>query len=242
MSMKKTAKKKTALVIFLEDQNRERVQAQFSDALGTSDSNALYRAFLEDTMNACLKVPNLENFISYPTGGKVKKIVLEAIDRLKGRVSNKSKARLEKAAPDLWEQKDSDTSKSMSAIFSKCFDLGYKRVLLIDCVTPTITQPMLQNAAAALISRDLVFGPTLEGSFYLVGMSKLIPHLFSNIDWAVKDGIYSRIVQLVQEDGLDWQELELWYNLRQPGDLEFVARDINAFRIAGDESSAEQTH
>ena len=65
--------------------------------------------------------------------------------------------------------------------------------------------------------------------------------LFEKIDWSDNDHIYSKMVEVASADNLDWAELELWYNMRQPGDIEFLARDINAFRLAGDERSAKHT-
>jgi glycosyltransferase A (GT-A) superfamily protein (DUF2064 family) len=69
----------------------------------------------------------------------------------------------------------------------------------------------------------------------------MFPQLFEAIDWSDNEHIYARMVELATSNGLDWEELEIWYNLRQPGDIEFLARDINAFRMAGDEKSAKHT-
>lgn len=238
--MKKSTNTKTALIIFLEDQNRERVQSQFSDSVALSDANALYRAFLEDTIHACLNAGKYEVIICY-SQGPTKKIVAEAIADLKTLVTPKSAKRLDAADAWVWPQEIGDTSRDMSAAIRRCFDMGYKGVVLIDCVTPTISKRMLHDACNALVKNDIVFGPTLEGSFYLLGMRRMIPDLFEKIDWSENEAIYSRLVDVVTQEGFAWQELELWYNLRQPGDIEFLARDINAFRIAGDEKSAMRT-
>jgi glycosyltransferase A (GT-A) superfamily protein (DUF2064 family) len=132
-------------------------------------------------------------------------------------------------------------SEGLQQTFQKCFESGFGQVLLIDCVTPTISHRMLEGAHRLLRKKDIVFGPTLEGSYYLIGMSKFIPQLFTRIDWSADELIYSRIVEVAREEGLNWEELELWYDLRQPEDLEYLVRDINAFRIIGDETSAKRT-
>jgi glycosyltransferase A (GT-A) superfamily protein (DUF2064 family) len=100
---------------------------------------------------------------------------------------------------------------------------------------------MIENAFKVLKKKDIVFGPTLEGSYYLLGMRRLVPEVFSQIDWSNPDEIYRNVVEVAQADRLNWEEIELWYDLRQPGDLEFLVRDINAFRIGGDETSAKAT-
>ena len=100
---------------------------------------------------------------------------------------------------------------------------------------------MLENAYKVLKKKDVVFGPTLEGSYYLLGMRKLVPEVMRLVDWSNTDNIYCHMVEIARDVQLNWEELELWYDLRQPGDLEFLVRDINAYRIIGDETSAKAT-
>ncbi|MFH2055846.1 MAG: DUF2064 domain-containing protein [bacterium] len=238
--MKKAKTNKTALLIFLEDKNREQVQSQFSDAIESTDADALYRAFLQDTIVACLNAGSYEVIICY-AAGKSKKILDQAINDLIGTLRGKSKDRLEHAEGWLWQQERHNSSRDMQAAVDRCFDMGYRAVVLVDCVTPTISKQMLQNANQVLEQKDIVFGPTLEGSYYLLGMRKKCPQLFDQIDWSENDKVYSKMVEIASSGELDWEELELWYNMRQPGDIEFLARDINAFRLAGDERSARHT-
>jgi glycosyltransferase A (GT-A) superfamily protein (DUF2064 family) len=228
------------LVIFLEEKHRRLVQSQFSDTLESSDSDALYRAFLEDTIAACLALDSFELVIS-SSSGEAEKIVVGAIENLKLSLKGKAKTRLEQNSIKLWDQEEMPLSEALQKTFQKCFAGGYGQVLLIDCVTPTISHRMLGAAHKLLKKRDIVFGPTLEGSYYLIGMSKFIPQLFTRINWSEDELIYSRIVEVAREDGLNWEELELWYDLQQPEDLEYLVRDINAFRMIGDESSAKRT-
>ncbi len=231
---------RNVLVIFLEEKHRQLVQSQFSDTLESSDADALYRAFLEDTITACLTLDSFDIIIS-ASAGEAEKIVAGAIAELKLSLKGKAKTRIEQNAIQVWEQSEGGLSASLQETFRKCFDGGYGHVLLIDCVTPTISHRMLEAAHKILKKKDIAFGPTLEGSFYLIGMRKFISQLFTRINWSEDESIYSRIVEVAREDDLNWEELELWYDLCQPEDLEYLVRDINAFRIIGDESSAKRT-
>jgi glycosyltransferase A (GT-A) superfamily protein (DUF2064 family) len=240
MAAKSDSTTRNALVIFLEEKHRQLVQSQFSDALESSDSDALYRAFVEDTIAACLTLDSSELMIS-SSSREADKIIAGAIENLKRCLKGKAKTRLEQNSIKLLDQPDVPLSEALQKTFQKCFTSGYQQVLLIDCVTPTINHRMLESAHKLLKKKDIVFGPTLEGSFYLIGMSKFVPQLFTRINWSEGDLIYSRIVEVAREDQLNWEELELWYDLRQPEDLEYLVRDINAFRIIGDETSAKRT-
>ena len=240
MTKSKPDSTKNALVIFLEDKHRLRVQSQFSDSVEASDVQSLYQAFIEDTIAACLTVESADIFVAY-SSERAKKFVLEAIENLKASMKGKCRARLEHDDIELVAQTEGDISASFESTFKRYFDAGYAEVVLIDCVTPTITQRMLENAFKVLKKKDVVFGPTLEGAYYLLGMRKLVPQVFRLIDWSNSINIYSRMVEVARDVQLNWEEIELWYDLRQPGDLEFLVRDINAFRIIGDETSAKAT-
>jgi len=239
MPKAKPDSEKNAIIIYLEDKHRLRVQSQFSESIHLDDANALYQAFVEDTIAACLTVETTL-IIAY-TSERAREIIAAAITNLRGSLKGKARARLEDGDVQMLPQPESDVSANFEAAFRKCFESGHDKALLIDCVTPTLSKRMLENAFKVLKKKDIVFGPTLEGSYYLLGMRKIVPPVFNQIDWSNADEIYSRMVEVAQVDGLNWEEIELWYDLRQPGDLEFLVRDINAFRIGGDENSAKAT-
>ncbi len=240
MTKSKLDSTKNALVIYLEDKHRMRVQSQFSDSVEASDVMTLYQAFIEDTIAACLTVDNAELLVIY-SSERAKRFVLEAIENLKSTLKGKCRSRLENDDIELVQQTEGEISSDFEITFKRCFEAGYTNVVLIDCVTPTINKRMLENAFKVLKKKDVVFGPTLEGSYYLLGMRKLVPQVFRLVEWSNTENIYRHMVEVARDTQLNWEELELWYDLRQPGDLEFLVRDINAFRIIGDETSAKAT-
>jgi hypothetical protein len=91
-----------------------------------------------------------------------------------------------------------------------------------------------------LHKKDVVLGPTLDGSYYLIGLKKPHPQLFENIPWGT-GGVYRETVERIKKLGLEWEELELWYDVDTTDDLEFLVRDINQLRLAGDEKSLKHT-
>ncbi len=239
MPKMKADSEKNAIIIYLEDKHRLRVQSQFSESIRLEDANALYQAFVEDTIAACLTVES--TLVIAFTSERAREIISVAIANLRTSLKGKARARLENGDVQMRPQPDADVSANFQTAFKQCFDSGHDKVLLIDCVTPTLSRRMIENAFKVLKKKDIVFGPTLEGSYYLLGMRRLVPEVFSQIDWSNADEIYRSVVEVAQADRLNWEEIELWYDLRQPGDLEFLVRDINAFRIGGDETSAKAT-
>ena len=59
----------------------------------------------------------------------------------------------------------------------------YRHVCLIgsDCLDLTATD--LDQAMKQLSTHDLVLGPAKDGGYYLIGMKRFIPQLFTDIPW-----------------------------------------------------------
>jgi hypothetical protein len=49
------------------------------------------------------------------------------------------------------------------------------------------------------------------------------------------------VAEAFTEKHLAWSELEIWYAVETPEDLEIMVRDINQFRFEGDETTARET-
>ena len=135
--------------------------------------------------------------------------------------------------PERWGVK-------MEMAFQKCFEEGYKHVLFIGSRTPTLKESLLKIALRLLKKSDAVFGPTVEGRYYLIGMSEKYHVELSTFDWR-SPNIYAEVANSLREKGLSWSELEIWYAVENPEDLEYLVCDINQFRREGDEISARET-
>jgi len=237
MTSKKESK---ALIVFLEDQNRDKVQNQLAGSLSDEQKLQLYRAFLEDTICNCLDLVGVDIRINHPPGA-TGKIVNEIGESLKTTVTGQALKLLKSPHVRLTETVGDTVGDRISNAFKSVFEEGFGQVVLIGCVTPTLPPGTIMNAFRRISHYDLVIGPTLEGSYYLLAMAKHIPILFEKIDWSDDTTVYSQMTNLCKDGCGDWDEMDLWYDLRQPEDLEFLVRDINHFRLVGDEKSAART-
>jgi glycosyltransferase A (GT-A) superfamily protein (DUF2064 family) len=230
-------KSQPALIIMLEDTNRDKIHRRLTDDLSLDEKNRLYRAFLKDTIYTCLTLTNTVVEVNYPSE-ETKTIVNDSVKKLDDILT----PRLQKILRSSGFVTISSTGESqgdrLKQAFKRAFKNGYSEVVLIGCVTPTLSKNVIQNAYRLLKKHDVVFGPTLEGSYYLIGLSIMIDDVFDKIDWTSDQAIYSQMVSMVSEKSLNWNELDLWYDLRQSEDFEFLVRDINFFRQIGDEKSA----
>jgi uncharacterized protein len=77
-----------------------------------------------------------------------------------------------------------DLGERMKNAFNKGFQDGYKRIVLIGSDLPNITANHLKDALAILKTNHTVFGPALDGGYYLIGQSKPNDFIFENKPWS----------------------------------------------------------
>ena len=59
----------------------------------------------------------------------------------------------------------------------------YTKVCLIGSDCLALTDTHITNAFKQLDAADVVIGPAIDGGYYLIGMKKPQPQLFSKISW-----------------------------------------------------------
>jgi len=55
--------------------------------------------------------------------------------------------------------------------------------MLIGADCPELRPEQIDEAEQLLTSHDLVLGPSVDGGYYLIGLKKVYPELFSEIKW-----------------------------------------------------------
>jgi hypothetical protein len=119
----------------------------------------------------------------------------------------------------LIDQVGEDLGARMAQIFEILFARGYKRVFIVGTDTPSLPLERYQQALAALELHDLVLGPALDGGYYLIGLNRPIPDLFTGIPWST-----DQVLKLTQEKagqlGLKSALLTPWRDIDTIGDLE----------------------
>ena len=199
----------------------------------------LHQAFITDTITNALAIKDADVRLFYVDKPERKRLVDIITDYLKkkknGGVASELKSRFGSTVlpTERWGIR-------IEQIFQECFKTGYKHVLVIGSRTPTITPAHIEKALQKLKEGDAVFGPTPEGRYYVIGMSKKYSIKLSEFDW--KDpSIYSLVSEAFTKKELEWAELEIWYCVESSDDLEMMARDINQCRFEGDDKSARET-
>lgn len=119
----------------------------------------------------------------------------------------------------LIEQVGDDLGQRMDHALTTILNRGYKYALLVGADIPNLSGHTYKQAIDMLQSKDVVFGPTKDGGYYLVGMKIPNPELFANISWST-DRVLSQSQAQAEKLGLAMSLLEPEHDIDTFDDLQ----------------------
>jgi uncharacterized protein len=119
----------------------------------------------------------------------------------------------------LHTQGPGDLGQRMAAAFRSLLGRAATAVLIgSDC--PALCAEDLRAARAALASdAPAVVGPCEDGGYYLIGLAREAPALFSGIEWGA-DQVLARTRQKLLASGWNWRELAMRWDVDRPEDFD----------------------
>lgn len=105
-------------------------------------------------------------------------------------------------------QSSGDLGQRMSSAFQNLYSEGFDKVIIIGTDCPGLTALDLKNAFLMLDSCDLVFGPALDGGYYLLGTRQFQPELFEDIPWST-DKVLELTLEKVDQIGLNYELMKV---------------------------------
>ncbi len=114
-------------------------------------------------------------------------------------------------------QTTGDLGRRMHLAMQRAFDVGARRVVLVGTDIPGLTTELLEEAFSALHESHLVFGPSIDGGYWLVGMAKPA-NIFADIVWSRPD-VLERSLALARKKGMTSHMLAPLNDLDTPDDL-----------------------
>jgi uncharacterized protein len=106
----------------------------------------------------------------------------------------------------------------MAQAFTAAFATGASRVVTIGTDCPELDADRMAEAFQALQTHDLVLGAAKDGGYYLIGLRRLIPELFTGIAWST-DRVLAQTIAIAQRLGLTVATLETLADIDRPEDL-----------------------
>ncbi len=99
-------------------------------------------------------------------------------------------------------------------------------VVVIGTDSPTFLPEFIEKAFEKLISEaEIVLGESEDGGFYLIGLRKILPNLFKNIEWSSPQ-VYDRITRNIARLRVKLESVPVWYDVDTPNDLRRLRDEI----------------
>lgn len=207
-----------ALVIFAKAPVPGQVKTRLCPALTADEAATLHGSFVLDTLErtkaavAKFKLP-LDRFLACaPSSTHVFFRIMEA-----------------RHGVTLLDQQGEDLGARMQQIFATLFSQGYRRVCIVGTDAPSLPLAHYRDAIESLTRYDVVLGPARDGGYYLIGMTKPLPNLFTDIPWST-DQVMALTQQKADAAGLKTALLPAWSDVDNLDDLRALIDDSAADR------------
>jgi len=188
----------STLVVFARAPELGRVKTRLAAALGEAVALRLYTAFLEDSLH-----------------------VASAAARLAGAdlvVATAGDWRDERYAHE--PQPDGDLGARMHHFVERYRDGG---VCLIGSDAPTLQAAQIVAAFQALRRHEVVIGPSDDGGYWLLGTTRSIPELLTEMPWSTPRVLDETLHRLV---GRSVELVDAWYDIDELADVERLRGDL----------------
>ncbi|OYZ33135.1 MAG: hypothetical protein B7X86_02090 [Sphingobacteriales bacterium 17-39-43] len=189
----------TALVIFVRNPISGQVKTRLAKDIGDERALAIYLQLLQHTLEITRGL-SFRKFIYYAD---------EVCDY------------------DLWsvpgytkrKQNGNNLGERMLNSFKELFDQGFTRIIIIGSDCLQLKTENLEEAVALLESNNAVIGPANDGGYYLLGLTKFYPDLFTNKPWST-DKVFAKTIDDFINHGISYALLDELSDIDDVTDLE----------------------
>ncbi|MBI5570767.1 MAG: TIGR04283 family arsenosugar biosynthesis glycosyltransferase [Desulfomonile tiedjei] len=122
------------------------------------------------------------------------------------------------------EQHAGDLGTRMRLAFEEAFREGAGQVILVGTDCPGISAGLLERSFRELRAHDLVLGPATDGGYYLMGLKRLTPELFSGVPWGTST-VLATTLELARKSSLSTHLVDELTDVDRVEDLEVWQRE-----------------
>ena len=173
------------LIIFIKNPELGKAKTRIAKTMGDEKALSIYKELLQHTLDTTLQVDCHRNLFysahinradQWSESDFIKQLQIE------GGLGDKMR----------------DAFQTVMKTASSCLIIGS------DC--GDMSADILNQAFTALQSHDVVLGPTFDGGYYLLGMSKPDLELFDGVAWSTET-VYEQTVQKIKDANATYFEL-----------------------------------
>jgi len=200
----KSKNSENAIIIFQKNLILGKVKTRLAASVGHQEALEIYRDLVTFTYRQVIEIRNADIWVFFS----------ESLEEIEGNFQDHITATMVQEGSDLGER--------MENAFRTIFGFGYAKAVLIGTDCPEITFIIIENALNSLKRNEAVIGPASDGGYYLIGMGKVLPQLFSQIPWSTEN-VFPFTLQRINQDNIshfilpvlsDIDTEEDWINLK----------------------------
>ncbi len=197
------------LGLFAKVWDAGKVKTRLAKTLGPAAAAEIYLELLALHLCEFGNFSGLRTIAFSPSTGEAKDRFEALLNQIKPR-----------QAWNLVPQVESDLGTRMSKFFQQQFDSRFDnaRIVVIGSDAPRLTRDIVNRAFELLLSHDVVFGPSTDGGYYLVGLSKMAQQIFQGIDWSTEK-VLRQSLAICESSGLSVAQLETLTDIDNEEDL-----------------------
>jgi rSAM/selenodomain-associated transferase 1 len=128
---------------------------------------------------------------------------------------------------DLIPQRGEGFGERLTNAADDLLHVGFESCCLINSDSPTATADAFREAVAQLQGADdrIVLGPSDDGGYYLIGMTKWYRHLFQEIDWSTEH-VFAQTLKRACEIDLNVHVLPKFYDVDDGATLRRLCEEL----------------
>jgi len=202
---------KKTLLIFLKYPEPGSVKTRLAKSIGKNKTTGLYKTFAEKILKN-IKGVSYESIICFTPRDKE-----QATKRWLGKNIK------------LLPQKGKDLGERLGAAFQYAFGKGSKYVIAIGTDSPLLNKRTITQSFKELEKHDAVIGPSMDGGYYLIGLSKFYSDVFKRIDWGTNK-VFNETIKHLKKLKIKTKIMPKHFDVDKLDDL-FVLKNILTLRF-----------
>ncbi len=160
--------KENALIVFYRYPELGKVKTRLAKELGDEFAFEFYSKCSSYVLEKLTSLNNIEVYIFFSDNKDISKFDNQFKFILSSQVGNSLGQKMNQAIKDV-------------------LCLGHKKVIICATDTPDLGKSNISDAFMSLEKSDFVFGPAVDGGYYLIGMKEEASFLFENMTWSHSD-------------------------------------------------------
>ncbi len=221
----------TSLIVFVKNPIPGAVKTRLQTRYAPDQVAALYTAFVRDVLARAEGIDVDRRVIAFDPP--------DAESEVRALFDRGMEARA-----GQWQyvsQVQEDLGVRMREALVQQLDAGASAVVLIGTDIPSLPAHHITQAFDLLRTKDVVLGPSIDGGYYLVGVSRPILEIFEDVEWSTPR-VLSQTLDRILRAGNTLGLVPPWFDVDTPDELDLLLAHARATKLATGIDPLPRTH